>query len=404
MKSFLTMDDADFFCKRVLVRVDLNVPVQDGEVTDLTRIERIIPTLKELVKANAKVVIISHFGRPPFHERGKWEASYSLKFLAPILEKLLGVHVAFASDCIGPKVAAQVDSLSIGQVILLENLRFYKEEEENDEAFANELAGSGDIYINDAFSCSHRAHASIVGIPKFAKISMVGRSMQAELEALERTLTTPERPLVAVIGGSKISTKLDLLMNLMDKVDSLVIGGAMANTFFAAQGFPVGKSLCEFDMKETALKILTKAEKSKCQIILPEDVVVAEKMTPKAAIRVIGKEQVLETDMILDIGPKTVSSLENVLKTAKTLLWNGPLGVSEMPPFDVGTVEVAKTAARFTVEGSLVSVAGGGDTLAALAHAGVKDQFSYVSTAGGAFLEWLEGKTLPGVQVLIREN
>ncbi|MGF1476048.1 MAG: phosphoglycerate kinase [Geminicoccaceae bacterium] len=396
MANFRTLDDADIEGKRVLVRVDFNVPMANGEVTDATRIERAAVTLKDLLGRGAKVVILSHFGRP----KGERHGSMSLQPLVEPVRRALGLdHVAFAEDCIGETAEQAVNQLGRGAVVLLENLRFHAGEEKNDAAFADGLAALGEIYVNDAFSCSHRAHASVVGVaerlPAFA-----GRLMQAELEALNRALESPERPVIAVVGGAKVSTKLAVLGHLLDRVDGLVIGGGMANTFLHAQGLPVGKSLCEADLAQTAREIMTEADAKGCEIVLPEDVVVATEFRAEAANRIVAPGEVGDQDMIVDVGPVSANAVASRFETAKTILWNGPMGAFELQPFDAGTNRVAQAAAKLTEVGKLVSVAGGGDTVAALAHAGVLEKFTYVSAAGGAFLEWLEGRTLPGVAAL----
>jgi phosphoglycerate kinase len=392
--SFRTLDQADVGDKRVLLRLDLNVPTENGRVTDATRLERSAPTVRELAGKGAKVILLSHFGRP----KGR-EAASSLKPVADELSRVLGRPVAFADDCIGEAAQRAVAVLKGGDVLCLENTRFHEEEETNDPGFAAALAGLGDLYVNDAFSAAHRAHASTEGVahklPAYA-----GRAMQAELDALVRALDHPQRPLAAIVGGAKISTKLDLLGNLLDKVDFLVIGGAMANTFLAAQGCPVGKSLYEHELTPTAHDILQRAEQKGREIVLPIDVVVAKKFQALAPSRTVDVSQVGPDEMILDIGRRSVEHVVNVLGRARTLVWNGPFGAFEMEPFDAGTIAVAEAAAELTKAGKLVSVAGGGDTVAALNVAGVAARFTYVSTAGGAFLEWLEGKALPGVEVL----
>jgi phosphoglycerate kinase len=395
MNSFRTLDDADVGGKRVLVRVDLNVPMENGNVTDATRIDRILPTIREIAEKGGKVILLAHFGRP----KGGPDEANSLKAVAPVLAQHLGKLVAFAADCIGDAAKAAIAKMRDGDVLLLENTRFHKGEEKNDPAFVDALAELGDIYVNDAFSAAHRAHASTEGVahklPAYA-----GRTMQAELEALGRALDNPLRPVMAVVGGAKISTKLELIGNLMKKVDILAIGGGMANTFLAAGGKEIGKSLCEKDLLDTARTILKSAAAGSCRIVLPVDATVAQEFKAHAASRVVDVEHVGANDMILDIGPKAIDSVSRLLKEVKTLVWNGPFGAFELEPFDKGTVEVARAAARLTTNGALLSVAGGGDTVAALNHAGVADEFTYVSTAGGAFLEWLEGKTLPGVAAL----
>ena len=393
--SFRTLDDLDVKGKRVLVRADLNVPVADGKVTDATRIERQAPTIRDLAQAGARVVVLSHFDRP----KGKVVPSMSLKVLVEPLSKAVGRPVAFADDCIGPEAQAAVAALKDGDVLLLENTRFHKGEEENDPAMAKELAALGDLYVNDAFSAAHRAHASTEGVARLLP-NAAGRSMQAELSHLQKALGNPERPLLAVVGGAKVSTKIALLENLVARVETLVIGGAMANTFLAAEGIAVGKSLYEADHLETARKIIHAANESGAVILLPTDVVVAKEFKAGAAHRVIPVGQIGADEMVLDVGPDSIKAFENRLNGTRTLVWNGPFGAFETPPFDAGTVAAAKAVAVKTKKGQLLSVAGGGDTVAALAHAGVEDDFTYVSTAGGAFLEWLEGKTLPGVEAL----
>ncbi len=393
--TFKTLDALDAKDKRVLVRVDFNVPMQDGEVTDATRIERAARTLTELADAGAKVVALSHFGRP----KGRVESSMSLAPVAAALGRTIGREIAFAPDCVGPEAAAVVEALPAGGMALLENLRFHSGEERNDPAFAKGLAELGDAYVNDAFSCSHRAHASVTGIPEHLP-AYAGRLMQAELEALEAALGGGERPAAALIGGAKISSKLQVLGELLAKVDKLIIGGAMANTFLAAKGHNIGKSLSEPDLLDAAREIMTRAEAAGVEIVLPVDGVVAETFAANAACRTVKVQEVGDAEMILDVGPATVIDIKDKLEQVKVLLWNGPMGAFEVPPFDAGTTDVAKAAAVLTQQGKLKTVAGGGDTVAALAHAGVLDKFSYVSTAGGAFLEWLEGKTLPGVAAL----
>ncbi|MEO1090196.1 MAG: phosphoglycerate kinase [Pseudomonadota bacterium] len=398
MPAFQTLDDVAVNGKRVLVRVDFNVPMADGEVTDATRIERAAATLRDLLAKGAKVVVLSHFGRP----KGKVQPSMSLRpLIAPLERALGGTPVAFADDCVGPVAEAAVAKLGDGEVVLLENLRFHAEEEADDPAFADGLAKLGDVYVNDAFSCSHRAHASITGVASRLP-AVAGRLMQAELEALAAALEQPERPVAAVVGGAKVSTKLDVLGHLTDKVDVLVIGGGMANTFLNAKGVPVGKSLCERDLADTARKILEGAAAKGCRVLLPEDAVVTKVFEAQADNRVVAPEGVADDEMIVDVGPATVKSVETALGTCKTLLWNGPLGAFELEPFDAGTNAVALAAADLSDGGKLKSVAGGGDTVAALAKAGALERFSYVSTAGGAFLEWMEGKELPGVAALTK--
>ena len=397
MPRFKTLDDLSVKSKRVLVRADLNVPVKDGRVTDATRIDRLVPTLAELMGKGARVVVLSHFGRP----KGGPDEANSLKHLVPDLAKAVGKPVAFAADCIGPAAESVVAGLKDGEIALLENLRFHKGEEANDAGFADALATLGDLYVDDAFSAAHRAHASIEALAKRLPAA-AGRLMQAELEALSKALDKPERPLAAIVGGAKVSTKLDLLGNLVAKVDVLAIGGGMANTFLVAQGIEIGRSLAERDMAETARAILKKAEARNCRIVLPIDAVVAAALKDGVATRTVAIDVVPEDQMILDVGPKSVAELTKLLGECRTLVWNGPLGAFETKPFDAATVAVARAAADLTTAGKLNSVGGGGDTVAALAAAGVEDRFSYVSTAGGAFLEWLEGKTLPGVAALMQ--
>jgi len=395
MPRFRTLDDADVAGRRVLVRVDLNVPVKDGKVTDATRIERVAGTISELSGKGAKVILLAHFGRP----KGKPDPEQSLKPIAAAVAAVLGRPVAFAADCVGEVAAKAVGAMKDGDVLLLENTRFHAGEEKNDPAFAKELAANGDLYVDDAFSAAHRAHASTEGLAHLLP-AYAGRTMEAELDALEKGLGNPKRPVVAIVGGAKVSTKIDLLQNLVAKVDALVIGGGMANTFLAAQGIDVGKSLCERDLADTARAILAAARKAGCAIVLPGDAVVARKFEANAASETVPVGEVPADAMILDVGPATVKAVEDWIGKAATLVWNGPLGAFEIAPFDRATVAAAKTAARLTKEGRLVSVAGGGDTVAALHHAGVADDFTYVSTAGGAFLEWMEGKALPGVEAL----
>jgi phosphoglycerate kinase len=392
---FKSLDDIDVKGLRVLVRGDLNVPVRDGNVSDATRIERLVPTLNALIEKGARVVVISHFGRP----KGQRVAEMSLAPVADALSAALGRPVAFAADCIGDTAASVVDALAPGEVALLENLRFHPGEEANEPAFAAALAALGDVYVNDGFSVSHRAHASTEAIARLLPAA-AGRNMQAELEALSAALGNPTRPVAAIVGGAKVSTKLALLGNLIEKVDALVIGGAMANTFLYALGTDIGASLCEPDLADTARGILAKADTLGCEIILPSDVVVAGALEANAACETLQVAAVPEDKMILDIGPGSAAALAERLGHCRTLLWNGPLGAYEFPPFDAATVTVARAAAMLTRDGELVTVAGGGDTVAALKHAGVLDDFTYVSTAGGAFLEWLEGRELPGVAAL----
>ena len=391
---FRTLDQADVNGKRVLVRIDLNVPMENDKVGDTTRLARVAPTITEIADKGGKAILLSHFGRP----KGR-DPKQSLKPVAAALAQILKRSVAFAEDCVGAAAEQAVNAMKPGDILCLENTRFHPEEEKNDPVFVQKLAALGDIYVNDAFSAAHRAHASTEGLghklPAYA-----GRSMQAELDALEKALQAPERPVVAIVGGAKISTKLDLLGNLLSKVDTLVIAGAMANTFLAAQGKKVGKSLAEHDLIPTARAIMAKAAEKRREIVLPIDAVVTQKFEALAPSRVVDIDQVGADDMILDIGPRSVEQVVSLLARSKTLVWNGPFGAFEMEPFDNGTIAVAEAAAELTQAGRLVSVAGGGDTVAALNEAGAADRFTYVSTAGGAFLEWLEGKALPGVEVL----
>lgn len=393
--SWNTLDDMDIAGKRVLVRVDINVPVENGEVTDDTRIRRVKPTIADILAKGGKPILLAHFGRP----KGKHVPDMSLRMLVPALEAGLDAPVAFCADCRGDAAKAAIGGLAEGSVLLLENTRFHPGEEKNDPALAAEFAELGDVYCNDAFSAAHRAHASTEGVARLLP-SCAGRLMEAELTALEAALGTPERPVAAVVGGAKVSTKLDLLGNLVEKVDHLIIGGGMANTFLAAQGLNVGKSLCEHDMTDTATEILGKAKSAGCAILLPVDVVVAQEFKAGAENQTVPADQCPADSMILDAGPETVNQIAAVLDTAKTLIWNGPMGAFEIEPFDAATNAAARQAAAQTRAGKLTSVAGGGDTVAALNQAGVADDFTYISTAGGAFLEWMEGKTLPGVAAL----
>lgn len=390
-----SLDDIDLEGKIVLTRVDINVPVEGGKVTDATRIERIAPTIQDILAKGGKPVLLAHFGRP----KGKSVPEMSLKVTLPALEEVLGQKILFAEDCVGPAAEAAVKDLPDGGILLLENTRFHAGEEKNDPDFAKALAAVGDVYCNDAFSAAHRAHASTEGIARLLP-SCAGRLMQAELSALEKALGDPERPVVAVVGGAKVSTKLELLGNLIDKVDSIVIGGGMANTFLAAQGIDVGKSLCEHDMTGTAKEIMAKAEAANCALILPEDVVVAGEFKAGAPSETVAANACPPEKMILDAGPKATERVKEVFAASKTLVWNGPLGAFEIEPFNTATDAAAREAADLTKAGKLLSVAGGGDTVAALNASGSAQSFTYVSTAGGAFLEWLEGKTLPGVAVL----
>jgi phosphoglycerate kinase len=393
--TFRTLDKLDVRGKRVLVRTDLNVPVHNGEVTDTLRIDRQAPTLRELADKGAKVIVLSHFERP----KGKVVPSMSLKPLVPYLAKAVGKPVAFAEDCIGPKAKEAVARLKDGDVLLLENTRFHKGEEDDDQDFAKEVASLGDIFVNDAFSVAHRAHATTAALA-YLLPAAAGRAMEAELSHLNKVLGDPERPLMAVVGGAKVSTKIALLDNLVAKVEVLVIGGAMANTFLAAEGINVGKSLYEPDHLETARRVISHSVDSGAALLLPVDVVVAKEFKANAPHRIVGISEVAADEMILDVGPLSVEAFEKRLHNTKTLVWNGPFGAFETPPFDRATVAAAKLVAARTRADNLLSVAGGGDTVAALSHAGVEDAFSYVSMAGGAFLEWLEGRELPGVAAL----
>lgn len=395
MSTFRTLDQIDPQGKRVLLRVDLNVPVKDGKVTDATRIERAAATIAELSDKGARVILLSHFGRP----KGQPVQEFSLAPIASAVETVLDRPIHFADDCVGEAAASAIKAMQQGDVLLLENTRFHAGEEKNDPAFAKALAANGDLYVNDAFSAAHRAHASTEGVAHLLP-SFAGRAMQAELDALDKGLGNPTRPVVAIVGGAKVSTKIDLLMNLVKRVDALVIGGGMANTFLAARGTAVGKSLCEHDLADTAKQIMIEAATAGCAIVLPVDAVVASEFKAGAANEVVAIDTVPADGMILDVGPKSVEAVNGWIDRASTLVWNGPLGAFEIAPFDKATVAAAQHAAGRTVDGALTSIAGGGDTVAALNHAGVVDSFSYVSTAGGAFLEWMEGKELPGVKAL----
>jgi phosphoglycerate kinase len=394
MSAFRTLDDVDLKGQRVLVRVDLNVPMEHGKVTDATRIERVAATIAEIAEKGGKAILLAHFGRPKGRDRKE-----SLKPVATEVARVLKRHVGFAEDCVGEAAETAVKAMKPGDVLLLENTRFHKEEEKNDPAFVEKLAKLGDIFVNDAFSAAHRAHASTEGLahklPAYA-----GRTMQAELEALGKALDHPQRPVIALVGGAKVSTKLELLENLISKVQALVIGGAMANTFLHAQGVKIGKSLAEKDMADTARRILAKADALNCAIILPVDAIVAFHFQANAPSHAYGLDAIPGDGMILDVGPQSVERIKGAVDDAATLVWNGPLGAFELPPFDQGTVMAARYVAARTKTGKLTSVAGGGDTVAALNAAGVADKFTYVSTAGGAFLEWLEGRKLPGVEAL----
>ena len=392
---FKTIDGIDVSNKRVLLRADLNVPVRDGQISDLTRIERLSPTIRELADAGARVIVVSHFDRP----NGQRVETMSLRPVSAALRDVLGLDVFFADDCLGPIAEDAVARLEPGQVLVLENTRFHPGEEDNDPEMARRLAALADIYVNDAFSAAHRAHASTEGVARHLP-AHAGRLMQRELEALTAALENPDRPVCAVVGGAKVSTKLALIGNLLGRVDMLVIGGAMANTFLAAQGIGVGRSLQEADMHETARNILARARAGGCEIILPVDAVTALEFRSDPPTKIVPIGQVPPDSMILDVGPATVALITGKLQTLRTLVWNGPLGAFETTPFDAATVALAHAVAKATTAGTLRSVAGGGDTVAALKHAGVVDDISYVSTAGGAFLEWMEGKMLPGILAL----
>ena len=398
MARFKTLDDlGDVTGKRALVRVDLNVPMADGKVTDDTRLRATLPTVTELADRGAIVLLLAHFGRP----KGEPRLDMSLSLVTGTYEAVLGRAVCFIGDCQGELAKENVADLRPGDIAILENTRFHAGEEKNDSALTREMAELGDFYVNDAFSAAHRAHSSTEGLAHLLP-AYAGRAMEAELKALQAALGEPERPVAAVVGGAKVSTKLDVLQNLVARVDHLIIGGGMANTFLAARGVAVGKSLCEHDLTDTVARILDAAERANCTVHLPYDVVVAKQFAPNPPTRTVNVHEVAADEMILDIGPAAAEALADVLKTCRTLVWNGPLGAFETPPFDRATVALAQTAAALTQSGSLVSVAGGGDTVAALNHAGIADDFSFVSTAGGAFLEWMEGKELPGVTALER--
>ncbi len=397
MTSFKTLDDlGDLTGKTALVRCDLNVPMQNGSVSDDTRLRAAVPTLSELADKGAKVLVLSHFGRP----RGE-DPMFSLSRICASFERVLGREVMLITETFGPVAAQAVGLMSAGDIAVLENTRFHAGETANDADMARSIADLGDLYVNDAFSAAHRAHVSTEGLARLLP-AYAGRAMEAELKALEAALGSPERPVAAVVGGAKVSTKLDVLQNLVASVDHLIIGGGMANTFLAAKGVDVGASLCEHDLKDTALAILARADAENCTVHLPYDVVCAREFAANAANRTANVHEVERDEMILDIGPSAVEALADVLKTCRTLVWNGPLGAFEIAPFDAATVALAKHAAALTRDGSLISVAGGGDTVAALNHAGVAADFTFVSTAGGAFLEWMEGKPLPGVEALKR--
>lgn len=397
MSTFRTLDDAAGLAgKTALVRVDFNVPMEGGRVTDDTRLRVALPTINRLREAGAKVALLAHFDRP----KGERVPSMSLLPIVDDLAKLLGAPVRFASDCVGEDARSVLNDLDAGGVALLENVRFHKGEEKNDPAFAAQLAELGDLYVNDAFSAAHRAHASTEGLARLLP-AYAGESMRRELEALDAALGNPQKPVLGIVGGSKVSTKLDLLKNLVGKLDRLAIGGGMANTFLYAQGVDIGGSLAEKDMADTAREILAEAEAKGCEILLPQDVVIAREVAPGAETRtVLAREEIADDEKILDAGPLTVERLAKAMALSRTLIWNGPLGVFEVPPFDTATVKAAQAASGLTTSGAIVAVAGGGDTVAALNHAGVTDDMTFVSTAGGAFLEWMEGKALPGVEAL----
>jgi len=396
MSGIRVLDGVDVAGKRVLVRGDLNVPVQDGKVSDATRVDRLAPTVRELAGKKAKVILLSHFGRP----KGR-DPKESLAFLAPFLSEKFGLNVTFADDCVGPDAEKAVAAMKDGDVLLLENLRFHRGEEKNEPDFVAGLAKLGDLYIDDAFSAAHRAHASISGIPGFLP-AYAGRGMEAELTALDKALGNPAHPVAAIVGGAKISTKLDLLSNLVGKVDLLILGGGMANTFLSARGVAIGKSLVEADMLDKAREIEGVAKSKGCTIVLPVDALVAEKFGAGQIAETVSVDHIPDDRMMLDIGPASIENIKAKLKTCKTIVWNGPMGAFEIPPFDTGTVGVAKAVAALTQDGTLISIGGGGDTVAALAAAGVENGFTYISTAGGAFLEWMEGKVLPGVVPLLQ--
>ncbi|MFT4149966.1 MAG: phosphoglycerate kinase [Paracoccaceae bacterium] len=394
--AWKTLDDVALAGKVVLTRVDINVPMEGGRVTDTTRIDKIVPTVEDIIARGGKVVLLAHFGRP----KGKPVDEMSLRHVVPAVEAALGRKVVFGADCVGPEAAAAIAAAGPNDVVLLENTRFHAGEEKNDPELARDMAALGDIYVNDAFSAAHRAHASTEGLARLLP-AIAGRLMEAELRALEAALGNPQRPVVAVVGGAKVSTKLDLLGNLVTKVDHLIIGGGMANTFLVAQGIEVGKSLAERDMADTAREILAKAATANCKIHLPVDVVVAREFKADAPNQTVAADACPADAMILDAGPKTVAEIRKVFEASKTLIWNGPLGAFEIRPFDAATNAAAREAADLTRAGRLISVAGGGDTVAALNQAGAAADFTFISTAGGAFLEWMEGKDLPGVAALM---
>ncbi|MFT6475120.1 phosphoglycerate kinase [Qipengyuania profunda] len=397
MSSFKTLDDlGDITGKIALVRVDLNLPMKDGSATDVSRVEAVKPTILELAEKGAKVLLLAHYGRP----KGKRYSTMSTSFVQGDVEKVLDKEIMFIPEVMGPVVEQSIGILANGDIGLLDNVRFWPGEEANDPEFARGMAAHGDFYVNDAFSAAHRAHASTEGLAHHLP-AYAGRAMEAELKALDAALGNPEAPVAAVVGGAKVSTKLDVLTNLVGKVQHLIIGGGMANTFLAAKGVDVGKSLCEHELTDTANRIIDEAAHAGCTVHLPYDVVVAKEFAANpASLRTCNVHEVADDEMILDVGPLATEALADVLKTCRTLVWNGPMGAFETEPFDTATVALARTAAALTQDGSLISVAGGGDTVAALAHAGVKDEFTFVSTAGGAFLEWMEGKPLPGVAAL----
>lgn len=390
-----TIDDLDFSGQRVLVRVDLNVPFRNGKISDDTRIWAVEPTVDALARRGAKVILLSHRGRP----KGKVDPERSLRPVVPALQDVLARNVGFVEDCGGPKTAAAVSEMSDGDIILLENIRFDHREEANDDSFTSELAQFGDIYVNDAFSCAHRAHVSTTSLASRMP-AVAGRNLISELEALDKVIGNPEHPVAAIIGGAKVSSKLEVIGHLLGTMDQVMVTGGMANTFLLALGRNIGRSLCEPGLVELSRKIMAEAKQSKCEFVLPQDVVVAPELTPDAPVMTVPVSEVPDDQMILDIGPQTIRDMQARIHECKTVLWNGPLGAFETAPFDVGTNSVAKTVAARSHAHRLISVAGGGDTVAALRHAGAADGFSHLSTGGGAFLEWLEGKTLPGIKAL----
>lgn len=399
MYNFTRLKDCVVTNKNVIVRVDINVPVVNGIIEDDTRIKAVIPTLKYLADNQAKVIVISHFDRP----EGKIIPEMSIKQLVARIQELLGsIKVSFVGDCIGDKVRKAVEATNYGEIIILENLRFYKDETKNNPDFSRELASLGNLYVNDAFSCSHRAHASIVGIPEILK-GCAGLLLESEIDNLQNLVANPKKPMMAIVGGSKVSTKIDLLNSLMHKADAIFVAGGMANSFLYAMGKNIGKSLCEKELKNLALEIIENAKKNNCKILLPIDVAVCKKLEPETEAKNVGIDDISDDDIIADIGPKTAEFLKNELQNYKTLVWNGPLGVFEIQPFNQGTNSVAKIVADLTSNKQLLSVAGGGDVVSALNASGLIDKFSYISTAGGAFLEWLEGKGLPGVNAICKK-